>query len=313
MSKSLQLINLNKFFVGSFAKSILAVSLIVFLSINFSGCALLKQIQGTVESEQVKAELGKASKTKQKLASSAKAIRAARMDRASLGKVGGKKPAAELEAIAKELSRLEKTTGLKTEGVAAETVVVAGAQGKVSPFDSVKEKASGAFASLFNLGKSRASGKGNVREKSSEELALAKIGKAEKAPYRKLGAVQSKVAGKISDSTDVAEQVADQVETGIDKKLATTEDASANVSDDAASLGDVDPDELDNARAMLADPEQSGDATGVGAIDASTMAAVGIDGATEAEQAKIPVWVFLLMAASLSIAGFGLLWVSRNS
>lgn len=31
------------------------------------------------------------------------------------------------------------------------------------------------------------------------------------------------------------------------------------------------------------------------------------------QENKIPVWVFLLMAASLSIAGFGLLWVSKNS
>jgi len=131
--------------------------------------------------------------------------------------------------------------------------------------------------------------KEDVNEKMAEgSEAIAKLTNDEAEPE----------ADKLAKALDEAEEILE-----VEQK---NEEAASEEEELAKSLAA----ESADARARLADTSLAD--VQVGQIENAISDAVP-DGEGAVSQTKIPVWVFLLMAAALSIAGFGLLWVSRNT
>jgi len=128
------------------------------------------------------------------------------------------------------------------------------------------------------------------------------------------------------------EEAKDQVESGAEEaaeEIAAKVDEAADSDKLAKALEEAeqsvaDSEEADQLAKTLAEESEVASAADARAMLGDTTVAEGQGEAIEnairdavpegaAAQTKIPVWVFLLMAAALSIAGFGLLWVSRNT
>jgi len=124
------------------------------------------------------------------------------------------------------------------------------------------------------------------------ELAKLKQGKEEQVENEKKGLFDSLTAS--DEKTNAAD---DEAKDGALKLTSELENESAEKSEQTTQ----------EARAMLALPGQE--------VKNSVSNAAGLaaDKVTEADATKVPVWVFLLMAIALAVAGFSLMWVSRQS
>lgn len=136
-------------------------------------------------------------------------------------------------------------------------------------------------------------------EKKESEAKLAEAGEeASDEADDKLAKALEEAEDSISEAEKALEEKSNEV-ASVEEELAKTlaeEKKAAERVDARASLASMDDGQSETVESVVSEATETAE-----------------EGKAVATQTKIPVWVFLLMAAALSIAGFGLLWVSRNT
>ncbi len=142
-------------------------------------------------------------------------------------------------------------------------------------------------------------------EESVEESAAAEMAEEKKeAGAEARVEADDKLAKALEEAEDTISETEKALEEKSDEVASVEEELAKTLAEEAKAADQAD------ARAMLGKASiQDGQSEPL--VSEGTETAE--EGKAVASQTKIPVWVFLLMAAALSIAGFGLLWVSRNT